>query len=384
MRKVHNHIRHALFLLLVSVSAMGQAIPKADQVRTYYETAQKLENEGKWKEAEEVWRASLNVSNNDARAWTNLGVVLNRQDKTTEALEAWRKAISIDPKLPGPYFNLGLTLVRKGDYANAIAPLRQALAFEPENAGARRALAVAFMATEKFQEASREIAQLLFRSPQDTGLLELAAQSFMRQRRYAEAATVLQRRTALPDANSFLWSQYGDALDGAGRTPESVEAYKKAVDLEPESTLTRYGLGYLYWKLYRYDDSERELLEVLQRKPNEPRASFTLGDIYLTKGDAQRALPFLEIARNAYPNEFDTRFALGRALLLTGGSERGIEELRAAVKLDDTIADGHFQLGRALMKAGNNEEGKAELQKAQALHDKQRRKEAERYHKKLP
>ena len=383
MRKAH--ILRILSILLLTAPVMGQAaVPQVEQVRKYYETAQKLESEGKWKEAEEVWRESLKVANDDARAWTNLGVALNRQEKTNEAIEAWRKAISLDPKLPGPHFNLGLTLVRKGDYTNSIPPLRQALSFDRDNDGARRALAVALLGTERFQEASREIAQLLFRSPQDAPLLELAAQSFMRQRRYAEAATVLQRRTSLPNTNSFLWSQYGDALDGAGRTPEATDAYKKAVELDPESTLTRYGLGYLHWKLYQYADAERELLEVLRRKPNDPRASFTLGDIYLTKGEAQRALPFLELARNAYPNEFDTRFALGRALVLTGSMDRGIEELRAAVKLDENIADGHFQLGRALMKTGNTEEGKAELQKAQTLHDKQRTKEAERYHRKLP
>jgi predicted Zn-dependent protease len=188
----------------------------------------------------------------------------------------------------------------------------------------------------------------------------------------------------LPNTTAALWSQYGDALDGSGRTPEALEAYRKAVELDPESTVTRYGLGYLYWKSYQYDEAERELLEVLRRSPNEPRAAFTLGDLYLTRGDAQRALPLLETARSAYPNEFDTRFALGRALILTGKLEQGIEELKAAVAIDDTIADGHFQLGRALMKAGRSEEGKGELQKAQSLHNQKRQNEAERYRKKLP
>jgi len=374
-----------LVLLSMPVTSGAQTSPaKLEQVRAYYESAGRLEKEGKWSEAEQAWRAALGLANDDARAWTNLGVALSRQNKVNEAIEAWRKAISLDPKLPGPYFNLGLTLVRKNDFADAITPLRQALAIEPANDGARRALALALIGTERFQEASREIAQLLFRLPQDAPLLELAAQSFLRQRRYAEAATVLERRLRLPNVKSSLWSEYGDALDGTGRTPEAVAAYGKAVELDPESTLTRYGLGYLYWKLYQYDDAERELLEVLRRDAKDPRASFTLGDLYLTKGDAQRALPHLEIAREAYPNEFDTRFALGRALLLTGNIERGIEELRAAVKLDDTIADGHFQLGRALMKAGQTLEAKAELQKAQELHDKQRKNESERFRKKLP
>ena len=377
----------SIALLLAScISAHAQAstADKLEQVRTYYGTAQKFEKENNWAEAERAWRAVLNLASDDARAWTNLGVVLNRQNKTSEALEAWKKAIAIDAKLPGPYFNIGLTLVRREDYATAINHLRQALALDPNNDGARRALAVALIGQQRYQEASREIAQLLFRSPKDGGLLELAADSFSRQRRYVEAVTVLERRLRLPDVKAFTWRQYGDALEGAGQTPEAAEAYKKAVELDPESIVTRYGLGYLYWKLYRYDDAERELLAVLQRAPKEPRASFTLGDLYLTKGDAERALPYLEVARAAYPNEFDTRFALGRALLLTRNTERGIEELRAAVKLDDTIADGHFHLGRALIKAGYKEEGQRELKKAQELHDRQRKNESERFRKKTP
>lgn len=374
-----------VLVVLLSANALGQPPQhQAEKVRSYYETAHKFEERGDWQQAEQTWRIVLKLTNDDARAWTNLGVVLNRQDKTDEALEAWKQAVTLDPKLAGAHFNIGLTLVRKGEYAGAITPLRQALALEPNNDGARRALAIALVGREKYQEASREIAQLLFHSPEDTALLELAAKSFMQQRRYHEAATVLQRRLRLPNTTAFLWSQYGDALDGAGRTPEALEAYRKAVEVDPESTITRYGLGYLHWKLYQYDDAERELLEVLRRSPNDPRASFTLGDLYLTRGDAQRALPLLETAQASYPNEFDTRFALGRALVLTGKLKEGVEELRIAVTLDDTIADGHFQLGRALMKAGQAEEGKRELQKAQALQNQQRKNEAERYRKKLP
>jgi tetratricopeptide (TPR) repeat protein len=391
MRPLNNKVeRYAcvaglLPLLLISITALGQdSKPKAEQIRPLYETARRFEADGNWKQAEQTWRAVLELAGDDARAWTNLGVALNRQEKTSDAIAAWQRAIAIDPKLPGPYFNLGLTLVRKADYSSAIGPLRQALLLEPTNDAAQRALAIALVTEQKFPEATREIAQLLFRSPQDPALLELAAQSFLQQRRYREAITVLERRLRLPNTTSFLFRQYGDALDGGGRTPEAVQAYRKAVELEPESIVARYGLGYLHWKLYQYDEAERELLEVLRREPKEPRASFTLGDLYLTRGEAQRSLPLLEVARAAYAGEFDTRFSLGRALLGTGKLERGIDELKAAVAIDGTIADGHFQLGRALIKAGRTEEGKLELQKAQALHDQQRKTEAERYRKKLP
>src|SRR5688500_20328239 len=99
------------------------------------------------------------------------------------------------------------------------------------------------MAQEKFAEASREIAQLLFRSPDDAALRELAAKSFLQQRRYREATAVLERRLRLPNTTALLLSQYGDALDGAGRPPEAMAAEGRADELAADATIARAGDG---------------------------------------------------------------------------------------------------------------------------------------------
>jgi tetratricopeptide (TPR) repeat protein len=376
-------ILHAfLILALLASTAVAQSVDvdqkRLDEVRSHYATAQSFEKANDWVSAEREWEFVIKLAPKDARAWVNFGVALNRQNKTRDALSAWTKAIELDPTLAGAHFNIGLARVRANEFAEAIIPLRRALMLEQDNEGARRALVLALIGLERFQEASREIAQLLVRVPRDAKLLELAAQTFMQQDRYSEAAIVLKRRLDSGDETSQLWAQYGDALDGVSRTPEALEAYKKAVELAPDSTVTRYGLGFLYWKQNRYDEAERELTDVLRRDPQDARAAFTLGDLYLTRGDAKRALPFLELAARDYPNEFDTRFALGRALAQTGSLERGIAELRTAVQLQDAIADGHFHLGRALIQAGQSEEGKREMERARDL------KNAKRVSERLP
>ena len=371
--------------ILVWFVASAAGFPQQPaNLRNHYETAQRLEQQGKWAEAEKAWRDALRLDPKDAHAWTNLGVVLNRQLKSDEAANAWNQALAIDSNLAGPNINLGILLVQKASFADAITPLRRALISEPNHEGARRALALAYIGTNEFQLASREIAQLLARSPKDAALLELAAQSFVRQRRYKEAEIVLARRLKLENVTAAHWAAYGDVLDALSRTPEATDVYKKAVDLDPNSTVIRYGLAYLQWKLFEYDDAERELKEVLRRNPDDARASYTLGDLYLAKGFAARAIPLLRKAVAGYPNEFDTHFALGRALILTGSLDDGIEELRTAVRLDDTIADAHYQLGRALMRVGSTMEGKRELERSRVLNDRQRDKEAERHKKKLP
>ena len=99
MRPLNNQVKRytgLLLLLLIPITALGQNLSqKAEQIRAYYETARRLEADGNWKQAEQTWRAVLELAGQDARAWTNLGVALNRQEKTDDAIAAWQRAIAI-------------------------------------------------------------------------------------------------------------------------------------------------------------------------------------------------------------------------------------------------------------------------------------------------
>jgi tetratricopeptide (TPR) repeat protein len=261
----------------------------------------------------------------------------------------------------------GLQFVQEQKFAEAVAPLQTVLFYENDNEAARKALALALIGTDRFAEASREIAKLLAKNPSDEKLLEFAAQNFLIQKRYREAETVLRRRIELGNLTPEIWARFGDVLDAQKKTDEAIAAYEKASALAPDSITLRYALGALFWKAIRYDEAEKVFLEILKREPNEPRASFNLGDIYLTRGEAEKAVPFLETAMKAFPDEFDTRFALGRAFLAIGNAEKAVEELQTAVKLNPKIAEGFYHLGRALQRAGQTVEAKKATEKAKEL-----------------
>lgn len=274
-----------------------------------------------------------------------------------------------------PKISDALIFLQNQNFEAAFNSFQLILKNEPDNSQARLGLAIALIGLEKFPEASREIAKLLAHSPKDANLLEMAAQSFWRQKRYAEAEIVLKRRIGLGGETSANWALYGDVLDAQKKTGEAVSAYENAVRLAPDSIDLRYALGSLYWKTIRYDDAEREFLEILRRKPDAPRASFNLGDIYLSTGKPDKAIPLLETAAKAFPNEFDTHFALGRAFLAANKYEKAIDELQVAVKLRPQIAEGFYQLGLALRRVGRNEEAKAAFKKTQELQNAKRESE---------
>lgn len=261
----------------------------------------------------------------------------------------------------------GFRLLQSENFAAAVGAFSNILHADSENFQARLGLAIALIGVDKLPEASREIAKLLARSPNDTKLLDMAAQTFWQQKRFAETEKVLKRRLALGDERAELWALYGDALDAQKKTAEAIPAYEKAVALKPDSITLRYALGALLWKAIRYDEAEQVFLEILRRQPGEPRASFNLGDIYLTNGDAAKAIPFLETAAKSFPDEFDTHLALGKAYLGANQIEKAIAELEIAVKLNDKIAEGFYHLGLALQRGGRKEEAKKAMSKTQEL-----------------
>ena len=269
-----------------------------------------------------------------------------------------------------------LIFLQNQNFETAVVSFQKILVAEPENFQARLGLAIALIGVDKFPEASREIAKLLARSPKDAKLLEMAGQTFRQQKRFVEAEKVLRRRLDLGNETTDIWALYGDVLDAQTNPAVASAAYENAVRLDPDSIDYRYALGSLYWKQIRFDDAVREFTEILRRKPNDPRASFNLGDIYLTSGETAKAIPFLETSVKAFPAEFDTRFALGRAFLSAGKFPAAIEQLEIAVKLRPEIAEGHYQLGLALQRSGRREEAKTAFKNARELQNAKRDAEA--------
>jgi tetratricopeptide (TPR) repeat protein len=262
---------------------------------------------------------------------------------------------------------IGFEYIKTRNFQSAYKTFKEILDKDSGNDQARRGLVIALIGIDKFAEASRELAKLLAKFPNDINLLEISARTFWQQKRYVEAEIVLKRRLNLNAENGELWALYGDVSDAQKKTDQAISAYQKAVSLKPDSITLLYALGSLFWKSIRYDEAEKVFLDILQRQPNEPRSSFNLGDIYLTKGEFAKAVPLLEVAAKAFPAEFDTRFALGRAYLATNKPAPAITEFESAIKLNDQVSEGYFYLGRALQRVGRKDDAKKAVIKAQEL-----------------
>jgi Flp pilus assembly protein TadD len=166
----------------------------------------------------------------------------------------------------------------------------------------------------------------------------------------------------------------GEARDNAGDSEGAIRDFNQATAMSGSSPLPElhFALGYVLWKLRRYDDAEVAFRRERERDNNHPRSIYYLGNIALTRGDWESALPLLERAVRAMPEDFAARYDLGKTLLQAGNVLRGVDELRRAVALNPKSSGAHYQLALAYRQLKREDEARREFALARELNKAER------------
>jgi tetratricopeptide (TPR) repeat protein len=329
-----------------------------------------LEQQGKLPQAEETWRQITQLNPHDGAAFASLGLVLSKQGKYQKAVPAYRKAVALDPKLPGLQLNWGLAEFKQAHFEAAISPLSAALAADPQNMQARTLLGLSCYGAKRFAEAAKYLEPASRSDPANTELHRVLAQSCLSAKEYscalAEFRQILEQD---PDsAASHMLS--GEALDGLGRTVEAIPEFEAAAKASPREPNVNFGLGYLYWKLHKYDEAKTAFEKELSIDPGHAQALAYLGDIELKKNAPEKALPLLKKATELRNDIRVAYLDIGAILLEQKKYPEALDALLHAEKLDPAQPDAHYRLARLYRAVGNAAAAKREFAKVGELQEK--------------
>lgn len=102
----------------------------------------------------------------------------------------------------------------------------------------------------------------------------------------------------------------GNAHFNAGRTPEAVAAYEKALSLSPDFLPARFNLGEAFIRLERFTEAEALLRQVIQAEAGHAEALASLGCLYHAQGRRQEAIDTLESALIVQPEHHRAKTTL--------------------------------------------------------------------------
>ena len=328
------------------------------------------EEQQKLADAEKNWRQVTQANPRDAAAFANLGLVLSKQGKYEQAIPAYKKAFALDPKLPGVQLNWGLAEFKQAHFEDAIAPLSAALEADPKNMQARTLLGLSCYGAKRFAAAVKYLELPAKSDPTNIELHRVLAQSCLSAKEYscalAEFRQILER-----DPNSAAAHMLsGEALDGLGRTVEAIPEFEAAAKAAPREPNVNFGLGYLYWKLHKYDEAKAAFESELRIDPAHAQALAYLGDIELKNNAPEKALPLLVKATQLRNDIRIAYLDIGAIFSDQKKYQDALAALVRAEKLDPTQADAHYRLARLYRAMGNAAAAQREFAKVNELQDK--------------
>jgi tetratricopeptide (TPR) repeat protein len=116
------------------------------------------------------------------------------------------------------------------------------------------------------------------------------------------------------------WFQRGLELEQTGAPlAEVIEAYQKAVELDPTSAGALVNLGTIQFNARNWKEAERYYLDALKADPQYALAHFDLANLYDERGDRVQAQEHYQAALEISPSYADAHYNL--ALLYQGANQ---------------------------------------------------------------
>lgn len=140
----------------------------------------------------------------------------------------------------------------------------------------------------------------------------------------------------------------------------AVEEFKKALDLNPESTRERINYGLALLRAGKTPEGIAELQKAQNQDPKVPHTWFNIGIAYKRDAQYDKAIVQFEQMVKLAPGEPVSHYNLGVLYKMTGKQDSALQEFEAAARLDPNLAGPHFQLANAYRAAGRPEDSARE------------------------
>jgi tetratricopeptide (TPR) repeat protein len=111
---------------------------------------------------------------------------------------------------------------------------------------------------------------------------------------YHIAVPQFQKAVSLAPNDDMASLGLGLAFEGLGELNEALRWTARSCHLNGENTVAIYNLVKLSYELQSFADVQKTLDKYVHRHPNDVNMIYTLGGIYFTMGDSQRAVDLME------------------------------------------------------------------------------------------
>jgi tetratricopeptide (TPR) repeat protein len=261
--------------------------------------------------------------------------------------------------------DMGAGDVQQENIEKAVAQFQAILKIDPTDTYSGLWLARLYRFENRHTEAEQVLRGLIQREPDNGPALEQLSQLLIDEGRSQEAIDLLTR-TAGDSASPDIYDLLGDAYNQAKEYPKAEDAYRKAIELDPDDPGHRHGLAQALLSEDKYADALAQFKKLAQLEPGTAENYLRMAQLDRRLGQYDDAESNLQHAKQLAPGSVEILY--NEALLYEdqGRYDDAIKVLSdsiAGVKSQaspdgqtaspNALAILYEQLGRAYLQAQN-------------------------------
>ena len=259
-----------------------------------------------------AFETAIQLAPNQVESHYQLGVVLMRQRSYQSAILALETAAKLGPFHKSTHFNLARAYTRVGQQAKAqkttqrfealhqmdeqAKPFLRRLEVDPSDLNARYQMANVYYKHGWFEAAVSHYQQILASKPDSTSVILALVQLRTEQKKYPTALNWAKRLTRIQPNLSSGYVYVGLLSAELDLVAEAIQAYERAIDLEPDSATAYNNLAWLYAQRNIELDQAVDLCLSALRLSTKPTYLDTLAQLYCLQGQHKLALQQIEKA----------------------------------------------------------------------------------------
>lgn len=290
--------------------------PLPQDISKKKQRALELINQGRLREAKQLYQKLLKKTPADAGSWFMLGTVEGRMGNLVGAENAMCKSLQANSELPEAWLGLGQVLELQGRLDDACDTYLKAISNKPDLADAHVSVGRIYLAKVRF----------------------------------ANALVHLEQAIKLGVNKPQVVSAYGEALNGNGRFRDAIEIYQNLLQQFPQSTELLCKLGNLHYKLSEMDLAYGYYQQVLEIESGNIAAQLGVINVLHQKKEDDKALSAIESLFENETKNLPVAIEYSTLCHLMNGCDKAVSRLETLLNelrvtpQDEVLAC--FELGR--------------------------------------
>jgi len=263
-------------------------------------------DQGNYQSANETFRqmVALGGDENVERAYQQIIDTWREAKEWQKATDAAKEAVQKLPNSRDLKMVLAAQQADMGKADEALKDVHALLKGNPEDRQVYITLAQMNTRLRRFPEAEQALdkaEQLSSKDDDKEYVWFLRGSTFEREKRYADAAVQFKKVLASDPEHASALNYLGYMLADQNQELDAALGYiKKAVDLDPANGAYLDSLGWVYYRLGKYDLAEENLLKASQKINTDPTVHDHLGDLYQKTGRLKMAVTNWDRALNEW------------------------------------------------------------------------------------